>query len=487
MMGQRQENTDAPMPATKEIVKEEELQNSSAAPPSLSSHQRQRIWKFVDLAPKVELHAHLNGSIREETLLDLARERGVTLSSKLHGILPPNENKDDDEKNRRCDSQNAKELGFNENCRRLRHSRASFFNSKPRSLLDCFEIFAEIPKCVDDLDALRRITREAMEDFASENVAYLELRSTPKRLFSYDVSTTKIDELENVHCSGQKRILETKRKYVETILDEMKDFEDKERERYAQEKKKYVVGSSIVRLPLLPRYILSVDRSGTVEEALDTIHLAIEMFRTNNEYIVGVEMGGNPTKNDFHNFEPAFRLAREAGMRVAIHCGEVPCGSSTNEQDASLKKAFDEAMRVIEFRPDRLGHGLLLPESITSILQNDPIPIECCPTSNVMTLELAQHHEGSLIEGLRGHPQLSKWLKNQYPISINTDDSGVFNTTLTRELLLLVEAYGVDEFTIRKIILNSIDHCFEQSDDVRFVLRENVSMQFECIAMCLDH
>eukprot|EP00957_Ditylum_brightwellii_P059473 4515111-Ditylum_brightwellii.AAC.1 len=130
-MGQRQENTDAPMPATREIFKEEELQNSSAAPPSLSSHQRQRIWKFVDLAPKVELHAHLNGSIREETLLDLARERGVTLSSKLHGILPPNENKDDDEKSRRCDNQNAKELDFNENCRRLRHSRASFFNSKP--------------------------------------------------------------------------------------------------------------------------------------------------------------------------------------------------------------------------------------------------------------------------------------------------------------------------------------------------------------------
>jgi adenosine deaminase len=107
------------------------------------------LQEFVESLPKVELHAHLNGCSRESTLFELAAERNVTLSN--HHF---------------CQSNTFSYPG-------------SMYNIRPRSLQDCFNMFAEIPKCVNDLVSLRRITREALDDFAFHHVVYLELRSTP--------------------------------------------------------------------------------------------------------------------------------------------------------------------------------------------------------------------------------------------------------------------------------------------------------------------
>ena len=41
------------------------------------------IETFCKRLPKVELHAHLNGSIRESTLVELARERNVQLPTRF--------------------------------------------------------------------------------------------------------------------------------------------------------------------------------------------------------------------------------------------------------------------------------------------------------------------------------------------------------------------------------------------------------------------
>jgi len=200
-----------------------------------------------------------------------------------------------------------------------------------------------------------------------------------------------------------------------------------------------------IRLPLIPRLLISVDRSGTIDQAMENIQLAIQMSQTSQgkKYIVGVELGGNPTRNDFKDFLHVFELARKEGLPIAIHCGEVPMGD--NEVDEMKRKAYQEAESTLEFKPDRLGHALLLSDSLMEKLIQQPIPIECCPTSNIMTLELANHTNGSLLDGMKMHPQLGKWIAKNYPISINTDDSGLFCTNLTKELLLVSKAYHLNE------------------------------------------
>eukprot|EP00584_Thalassiosira_punctigera_P009569 CAMPEP_0172544432 /NCGR_PEP_ID=MMETSP1067-20121228/14595_1 /TAXON_ID=265564 ORGANISM="Thalassiosira punctigera, Strain Tpunct2005C2" /NCGR_SAMPLE_ID=MMETSP1067 /ASSEMBLY_ACC=CAM_ASM_000444 /LENGTH=406 /DNA_ID=CAMNT_0013330997 /DNA_START=14 /DNA_END=1230 /DNA_ORIENTATION=+ len=385
----------------------------------IASLQSLHLYDFCKRLPKVELHAHLNGSIRQHTLVDLANERNVALPTDFF-LLHEAEHHDPDKE-------------------------TLLFNTKPRSLRECFEFFSHIPKCVNDLAALRRITHEVLLDNANDNVAYLELRTGPKGLLRDHRSE------EEEYC--------TKKQYVETIINIMQEFERGDQRRYEQEVKQK---NEFVRLPLVPRLIISVDRSGTINQAKENIALAIEMFRSDQKMIVGVELGGNPTQNDFRQFEPAFAQARKEGLPIAIHCGEVPMGSSEFEKDQALLKAYQEAVSIIQFRPDRLGHAMLLSDSLMGTLQQTPIPIECCPTSNVMTLELALHHGGNLIDGMKIHPQLGKWLDASYPISINTDDSGLFGTNLTKELLLVAKAHNLRKSELGNIILNSVDHIFCQ-------------------------
>lgn len=409
---------------------------------------RTRLHKFCKAVPKIELHAHLNGTIRESTLIELAKERGVKLSSKLH--------------NEHAAPSTSSHVGETKpNRDRHRH----MYNTKPRSLLECFEIFAEIPKVINDLKALERITQEALQDNAAENVAYLELRTGPKQLL-YD----SVDKSVEGVC--------TKRQYVETIITAMRKFEDEELENYRQQKTSK--DDSFFRLPLIPRLIVSVDRSGTVEQAEENISLAIDLFREGNPFIVGVELGGNPTKNDFRDFQAVFERARKAGLPVAIHCGEVPCAKNDEpDENSALTKAYEEAMAILKFKPERLGHALLLPDAAMKQLLSDPIPIEACPTSNTMTLELNSHHGGSLVDGLRMHPRLKKWLETDYPISLNTDDSGLFCTNATRELLLTAKAFHVGEEVLSRIIANSLSHIFESSKTVQSKLSDRIQKRMK--------
>jgi adenosine deaminase len=125
----------------------------------------------------------------------------------------------------------------------------------------------------------------------------------------------------------------------------------------------------------------------------------------------------------------------------------------------------------LDFGPDRIGHALLLPPSLQKYLSASGIPVESCPTSNVMTLELAKHCSGSLLEGLKQHPQLENWIQTGHSISIGTDDPGVFHTNATKELMLVQKAFNVDKQRLRKIVLESMDHAFCSDDTMRVVHR----------------
>ena len=186
-------------------------------------------------------------------------------------------------------------------------------------------------------------------------------------------------------------------------------------------------------------------------------------------------------------FEAVFATARKAGLSISIHCGEVPM----SEDDEITKNnnelvAYQEAVSIIQFKPERLGHALLLSNSLMDKLIKDPIHIECCPTSNVMTLGLTTSssqdtggQRGNLLDGIKYHPQLGQWIHHQYPISINTDDSGIFSTTLTKEYILVMKGYSLSESDLTRIIVNSVQHIFDPSEEIKKWLVTMVLDMFE--------
>lgn len=449
--------------------------------------------------PKVELHAHLHGCIPSDLLHQLAVERGVTLPRQYFGDS--------------SGSATASSLKTTTAMERTTSTASHcMYNVRPRSLQDCFDMFSALPLVVNDLVALRRITRACLHHyFALHHTAYVELRSTPKRLLlDFRTANSSAAKTSNASSSSSSSVnpdhLCTKQQYVETIIRVMREFEREEEIRYRnemeQQQKDYCGDSDgegwmlpVVRLPMVCRFIVSVDRSQSLLDATENIELAIRLKQQQqqhplhqddsdekhsnnvyNNYVVGVDLGGNPTKNDFRDFEALFDQARAAGLKATIHTAEIPCSKPGDQQQ------YTEALSILRFRPDRIGHGVLLPADLMDQLQILKIPVEVCPTSNVMTLEL--HHQnsdsdrqelpGDLVAGLKQHVSLLRWINGNHPVAICTDDPGVFDTNPTQELWLLTLAFpNIFSSTLQQLAslsLQSMEYAFCDQESKRNVL-----------------
>ena len=267
-----------------------------------------------------------------------------------------------------------------------------------RSLGDCFAIFDLIHHAVRGLDQVRRVTSEVLEDFAASGCLYLELRTTPREL------------------GGR-----SKRDYLDAVLQELAAW----------------------RGTMLPRMLVSVDRSAGPVQAMGVVQLAVEVA-AHSEFIVGVDFSGNPTSGSFAQYLSAFRYARQAGLACAVHCGEVA-------------SAADSPQHALRFGADRLGHALMWPHGVTELLASAAqTPIEICPTSNMKTLHL---------NNLRDHPTLGRLLAANYPLSINCDDCGVFNIDISGEYLLVAEAFGLSVQRLGAIAMAGLDQAFASIED----------------------
>jgi adenosine deaminase len=289
-----------------------------------------------------------------------------------------------------------------------------------RSLSECFAIFDVLHRTVTSRAAVSRITREALDDFAADGVRYLELRTTPRPLSDADAEG-----------------------YVRSVIGAL-DAYTSDSARLGKE------------WPMVVRLLLSVDRARDVNAANLTIDLALKL-KAETEFLVGLDLSGNPTKGDAAALLPALSRARAAGLRVAIHCGEV-------ERD-------DEVDAIFSAGADRLGHALYLASRhIDALSTCRSPPIEICPTSNRLTLGIGS---------LRHHPTLRTWLARGHPISINTDDPGVFATCASAELLAVAMAYGLSGRRVVALAGAPFSHAFNPDAPAMKAMRRNFNTHSE--------
>lgn len=103
--------------------------------------------EFYQAYPKVELHRHLEGSLRLETLLQVARQHGIDLlgTGQLRSLVQI-------------------------------HEKEPFTSANFLSKFETLRLFYRSPEIIE------RVTREAIADAAADNIRYLELRFTPVAL-----------------------------------------------------------------------------------------------------------------------------------------------------------------------------------------------------------------------------------------------------------------------------------------------------------------
>jgi adenosine deaminase len=312
--------------------------------------------------PKVDLHRHLEGSLRLETMLDIAGQHHIAVPEDVIGLgslvqMQPDES-----------------FSF-------RNFLAKF---------NTLRLFYRSPEVID------RVTREAVEDAANDNVRYMELRFTP-------VALTRAEGFP------------------------LKDVVD------------WVTSSAHAaagRYGMLVRLIPSVNRHESPELAEQVARLAADHMDAG---IVGLDLAGNEAEFPTEPFYGIFREARQSGLHLTMHAGE--WGPASNVGEAIRK-----------FGAERIGHGVRVLEdsSVTELAKELGIPFEVCVTSN---------YQSGVVPSLAAHP-LPRMLDRGLNVTIDTDDPSISHITLSHEYHVVCEDLGLSEAALRVRILAAAQAAF---------------------------
>ena len=312
--------------------------------------------------PKVELHRHLEGTLRLDTMIDIAQKHGITVPADVLSLS------------------NLVQVQDQENF--------SFQNFLAK--FNTLRLFYRSP------EAIHRITREAIEDAAKDNVKYMELRFTPVALSRAERFPLH-DVVDWVIASAQ---------------------------------------SAAQEFGVTVRLITSVNRHESSELAEQVAWLAAEHM---DHGVVGMDLAGNEADFKSEPFYGVFREAKQAGLHITIHAGE--WGPGTNVKEA-----------IEQLGAERIGHGVRVLEDrdATALARERGTTFEVCVTSN---------HQSGVIPELEMHP-LARMMDEGLNVTINTDDPSVSRITLSNEYHVVCVDLGVPAEKLKQRILAASQAAF---------------------------
>jgi adenosine deaminase len=160
-----------------------------------------------------------------------------------------------------------------------------------------------------------------------------------------------------------------------------------------------------------------------------------EVDEVRNLGVVGIGIGGSEQRFPPEPYEAVYREARERGFRTSAHAGE-----------AAGPESVWGAVRVLQV--DRIGHGTRAVEdpALVALLAERRIPIEMCPISNVRT---------GVVPSLSAHP-IRAFFEAGVPVTVNTDDPKMFNTSLEDEYEGLAAALGFTWAELEALNANAV-------------------------------
>lgn len=287
------------------------------------------------------------------------------------------------------------------------------------SLERYLEPFAHTVGVMQTPEGLARVASECAQDLAADGVVYAEVRFAPELHLERGLTLQQV---------------------VDSVLS---GFRDGER----------ASGGRI--------------RVGTLLTAMRTAAKSRQIAGLMVEYrdrgVVGFDIAGREAGFPPTRHLDAFEFLRQENAHFTIHAGE-----------AFGLPSIWEAIQWCG--ADRLGHGGRIVDDIerrpdgtyhlgplASYVRDRRIPLELCPTSNVMTgaaKSIADHPIG-LLSDLR------------FRTTINTDNRLVSDTSMTQEMAQVCEAFGWGVDELRRLTVNAMKSAFIPFDE-RLALIEDV-------------
>jgi aminodeoxyfutalosine deaminase len=168
------------------------------------------------------------------------------------------------------------------------------------------------------------------------------------------------------------------------------------------------------------------------------MRVAEEAAALAGEGVVAFGIGGDEARGPAEWFGEIYTFARAKGLRLTAHAGEAAGPESV--------------WKALEIGAERIGHGIRSIEDPVLVrhLADRRIPLEVCITSNVMT---------GVVSTLSEHP-VRRLYDAGVPITLNTDDPGIFRTSLCLEYELAAKELGFGEAELRSIAGNAFLYAF---------------------------
>ncbi|QIW97103.1 hypothetical protein AMS68_002621 [Peltaster fructicola] len=238
---------------------------------------------FAKALPKVELHAHLSGSISKDTLhkiwtLKQAEGHCLDLDDPLMALR------------------------------------------EMPDIFTFFKIFDQyIYKLIDDKTALQLAVRSVIADFENDGVRYLELRTTPRQMAARGLD---------------------RRAYVETVLEAIGDRPTASGDGHTGIEVHLLL--SIDRRMTFDEAAEVLD----VAESFSYGSLWHQQHQQ-HPVVLGIDLCGNPMKGDVSVFTPLFLRAQRSGLRTTVHFAEVSESSTEKELTTILSWKPDRLGHVI--------------------------------------------------------------------------------------------------------------------------------------------
>jgi adenosine deaminase len=313
---------------------------------------------WVRHMPKVELHVHLEGSIRPQTLAELAAKNHVDLPGGVTAV---------------------------------------YHFPDFAGFLDAYMRCAA---CLCTSEDFQRVTYEFLADEAAQGIRYCEVFLSPMQHLKRDFDFACI--MRSIQAGYHQAHAEFGIR-MGVIFDHGRQF-----------------GAEAGMLVL--------------NRALATRHYGI----------IGLGLGGDEGHFPPELFTELFRRARQAGLHLTVHAGEV-CGP----------QSIWGAIRSLGAR--RIGHGIhaLEDPDLVEYLRGGDIFLDVCPTSNIRT---------GAVPGRASHP-VRRLFDLGIPFTLASDDPALFQTNLVQEYLLLAEHFAFTREELWQISLNGVRACFLPPDE----------------------
>lgn len=290
------------------------------------------------------------------------------------------------------------------------------------NLVDYLKTFDITIAVMQSRENLTRIAREFVEDLAADGVIYGEIRWAPEQHLEGGLT---LDEAVDAVQAG---------------LDEGVDAVE--------------AAGGWIRVGQLVSAMRQNDRG------MEIAQLAL---RHRDAGAVGFDIAGPEKGFPPSRFADAFDLLARECFPVTIHAGEA-------DGLESIRSALVDGHAL------RLGHGVCIAEDIeledgddeasyvtlgvlAQWVKDRGIPLETSPSSNIQTGAFTQWGPG-----IEGHP-FDVLYQLGFRVTVNVDNRLMSATSLTREIGLLVDAFGYDADDVEAFMVNAAEAAFLPLED----------------------